>query len=72
VRMSGQIPRKLRIRKYIGEVLQNCKPGTILFTDELSRAFCIIHHGETNQDIGMALRERSDVRLERTGVWVKI
>ena len=47
-------------------------PGTRLFTDELAAALCVRHHGESCKDVGMALRERVDVRNVRNGVWEKI
>jgi len=70
--MPGQIMRTKRIRKYLDETLSSCTPGTKIFSDELARAFCIRHHGESNRDIGMALRERTDVKNIRNGVWVKL
>lgn len=70
--MPGQINRKKRIRDYLDDTLKDTKPGTILFTDELSRALRLQHHGEDNIAVGIALRERSDVKSLRYGVWVKL
>lgn len=70
--MPGQINRKKRIRNYLDDTLKDTKPGTILFTDELSSALCLQHHGESNLAIGLALRERSDVKNIRDGVWMKL
>jgi len=69
--MPGQIKRTDRIRKYISDILDGCKPGTVLFTSEISRALCVRHHGESNKDVGMAMRERTDVINVREGVWRK-
>lgn len=65
--------RAPKVRAYIQEVVSSCEKGTILFTDELASALCKrLHHGESVRDVGTALRERDDVRLIRTGEWVKL
>lgn len=71
--MSGAKPRVPRVRSYLDKTVKSCEPGTILFTHELASALSVqYHHGESTRDIGMAMRERNDVRLVRTGVWEKI
>jgi hypothetical protein len=65
--------RAPKVRAYIEEVVSSCKPGTILLTEELAAALCRrLHHGESMRDVGRSLRERTDVRLVRTGTWVKL
>jgi len=66
----SQKKRTTRIREYLDELIPDCKPGTTLFSDEIAVALCNGHGGETNKDVGMALRERTDVKKVRDGVWV--
>lgn len=71
--MSSQLPRATRVRAYLDETIASCEPGTRLFTHELATALCIkFHHGESTRDVGMALRERDDVRMIKHGIWEKI
>ena len=71
--MSGNIKRTEKIRNYIEEVLSPCKPGTVIFTHEIASALCDrLHHGGSMGDVGVALRERSDVRWVSPGVWEKL
>ena len=71
--MATNVSRADRIRSYIDKTVKSCNPGTRLFTHELAAGLCNhLHHGESTHDVGMAMRERTDVRLVRSGVWEKI
>jgi hypothetical protein len=53
--------------------LKDCKPGTILFTEEISLALSTKFRSVSNRNVGLAMRERDDVELQqkdRHGVWV--
>ena len=69
---TRSLKRTERTRAYLDEVLQTCKPGTLLFTEDISVALSTRFRSVTTHNVGLALRERSDVALERTGVWRKV
>ena len=71
--MTGNTPRAVKTRAYIDETISSCKPGTIIFSNDLARGLCArLHHGESSCAVGIAMRERSDVVRVSTGVWKKI
>lgn len=63
-----------KVRKEIDEMLKSAKPGSIFFTDEISKALSIRKRSVTNRNVAMALRERIDVKLKEgcALTWVKI
>ena len=61
--------RNQRTRAYLDELIKNCKPGTIIFTEELSIALSTRFRSVINRNVGLAMRERDDVELKRNGVW---
>lgn len=61
--------RNQRTRQYLDELIKNCKPGTIIFTEELSIALSTRFRSVTNRNVGLAMRERDDVMLKSNGVW---
>jgi hypothetical protein len=70
--MTGTPKRTERTRAYLDTLLQNCKPGTTLFTEDISVALSTKFRSVTSHNVGLALRERSDVELVSTGVWRKV
>ena len=65
--------RNEKIRKDVGEIVDSAKSGTILFTDDISRALSMRKRSVTNKNVGNALSERDDVVMREGygGVWVK-
>lgn len=61
-----------KTRAYLDDLIKTCKPGSILFTEELSRALSIRFRSVTNRNVGLAMRERDDVELrnkDKFGTW---
>ena len=59
--------RNVRTRKYLDELIKGCKPGTVLFTNDVSIALSTRFRSVSNRNVGLAMRERDDVVLEQAG-----
>ena len=59
--------RNVRTRKYLDEFIATCKPGTVLFTNDVSIALSTKFRSVSNRNVGLAMRERDDVVLEQAG-----
>ena len=59
--------RNVRTRKYLDELIKGCKPGTVLFTNDVSIALSTKFRSVSNRNVGLAMRERDDVVLEQAG-----
>jgi hypothetical protein len=71
--MPEDLRKNQKTRAYLDDIIKTCKPGSILFTEELSRALSTKFRSVTNRNIGLALRERDDVELrnkDKFGTWV--
>ena len=61
--------RNVRTRKYLDELIATCKPGTVLFTNDVSIALSTKFRSVSNRNVGLAMRERDDVVLDAPGTW---
>ena len=59
--------RNERTRQYLDELVATCKPGSVLFTNEISIALSTKFRSVSNRNVGNAMRERDDVVLEQAG-----
>ena len=61
-------------RNEIDEMVKSAKSGTILFTDDISRALSLRRRSVNNRTVGKLMAEREDVKCkEGYGmVWVKV
>lgn len=65
-----QIPKTERFRAYVDKIVRSSKPGTKLVSSKLAISLCHeVYHGPSTNDIGTALRERTDVKKIGDGVW---
>ena len=59
--------RNQKTRAYLDKLIKDCKPGTVLFTNDISIALSTKFRSVTNRNVGLAMREREDVMLEQGG-----
>ena len=59
--------RNVRTRQYLDELIKGCKPGTVLFTNDVSIALSTKFRSVSNRNVSLAMRERDDVVLEQAG-----
>lgn len=59
--------RNVRTREYLDELIKGCKPGSVLFTEEISIALSTRFRSVNTRNVGNAMREREDVELEQGG-----
>ena len=67
--------RNQKTRAYLDEMLKDAKPGTILFSNDISIALSTKFRSVSKREVGTMLRERDDVRLQhkdQCGVWVVV
>lgn len=69
--MPGQIKQTTRIRDHLDKLLQNTQPGTIVYTSKVSESLKKNCRNIQVRNVGLAMRERSDVELVENGVWRK-
>lgn len=71
---NARSTRNDNTRNQIDEMVKSAKPGTILFTDDISQVLSIRKRSVNNRTVGKLMSERTDVVM-REGygmVWVKI
>lgn len=66
---NARCTRNQKTREYLTEIIKSAKPGSILFTNELSIALSTKYRSVNNRNVGNALRERDDVELINLGTW---
>lgn len=66
---NANCTRNQRTREYLNEIIKSAKPGSILFTNEISIALSTKFRSVNNRNVGNAMRERDDVELVNLGTW---
>jgi hypothetical protein len=70
--MPGQTKQTCRIREHLDTVLQKSKSGDIIHSSKVTATLKENCRYVTVRNVGLALRERSDVELVSSGVWRKL
>ena len=70
--MPGQIKQTFRIREHLDTVLQKSKSGDIIRSSKVAATLKENCRYVTVRNVGLALRERTDVELVESGVWRKL
>lgn len=60
-----------KTRRYLEEIIKDAKPGSIMFTEEISIALSTKFRSVSNRTVGRLMSSMEGVRKDRDCVWVK-
>jgi len=69
---NARCTRNQKIRLYLNQVCSELQPGEILQSSVVATRISTRNRGVSTLTVGLAFRERDDMELVKTGVWMKI